>query len=119
MKNFRIVTLILLSFFALQSCMVDSNEQKAEASVSEAQPQKTILVYGSDECSHCVDFKAQLDSAGLEYTFYDVEKDQSKGDEMLLKVQRTGFQGYIRFPVVEVDGKIVVAPKFKTVESAL
>jgi len=119
MKTIKILVITVASFFALQGCMVDNQEQQADANTVEATPQKTILVYGSDECSHCVDFKDQLDSAGLEYTFYDVEKDQSKGDEMLMKVQRTGFQGYIRFPVVEVDGKIVVAPRFETVESAL
>jgi glutaredoxin len=123
MKTIKILVITLTSFFALQGCMVDNQEKQAgaetAASEANAEPQKTILVYGSDECSHCVDFKAQLDSAGLEYTFYDVEKDQSKGEEMMLKVQRTGFQGYVRFPVVEVDGKIVVAPRFETVESAL
>lgn len=119
MKNFKLFVFSFTLLVGLQACMVDGKEQKADASSSENENQKTILVYGSDGCDHCVDFKAQLDSAGLEYTFYDVEKDQSKGDEMMLKVQRTGFQGYVRFPVVEVDGVVRVAPTFESVERAL
>jgi glutaredoxin len=121
MKIARTLIICLFSFFALQACMIDGKEQ--DTAVTDASnsddAQKEIIVYGSDECSHCVDFKNQLDSAGLEYTFYDVEKDQSKGDEMLMKVQRTGFQGYIRFPVVEVDGIVRVAPSFDQFEKAL
>jgi len=99
--------------------MIDGKENKDNALAQAQEKQKPILVYGSMECSHCVDFKDKLDSAGLEYTFYDVEKDQSKGDEMLLKVQRTGYQGYIKFPVIEVDGVIRVAPSFASVEQIL
>lgn len=104
--------LLLISSVGFQSCDSNSN-------LSSTSDQKSILVYGSDECSHCVEFKDKLDSAGLSYTFYDVEKDKSKGDEMLLKVQRTGYQGYVRFPVIEIDGEIRVAPDFNQVEEIL
>jgi glutaredoxin len=99
--------------------MIDGNDKPTGTSTTEAKDQKTILVYGNVDCSHCVDFRDKLDSAGLEYTFYDVEQDQSKGEEMMLKVQRTGFQGYIRLPVVEVGGVIRVSPTFESVEKAL
>ncbi len=116
MKWIKIITIASLCF-SLQQCMVDENKENSAS--TQAQSQKNIVVYGSDECSHCVDFKKQLDSAGYEYTFYDVEKDQSKGDEMLLKVQQTGFRGNISFPVIVVDGAVKVAPSFQDLEQSL
>ncbi|WPP51252.1 glutaredoxin family protein [Catalinimonas niigatensis] len=116
MKWIKIIALFILCF-SLQQCMIDGS--KESTTTEQSQDQKTILVYGSDECSHCVDFKKKLDSAGYEYTFYDVEKNQSLADEMLLKVQESGFQGYISFPVVEVNGVVKVNPTLETVKQAL
>lgn len=116
MKWIKIITLFILSI-SLQQCMMD--EKKESTATEESQEQNAILVYGSDECSHCVDFKKKLDSAGYAYTFYDVEKDQYLADEMLLKVQQSGFRGYIRFPVVVVNDELKVNPTFEEVQQSL
>lgn len=119
MKSIQTIIISLACMIAVQGCMIDGKDKQADATASAGDEQKTILIYGSVECSHCVEFRDKLDSAGLEYTFYDVEKDQSKGEEMMLKVQKTGFQGYVRFPVVEVGGVVRVSPSFESVEKAL
>ncbi|WKN30733.1 glutaredoxin family protein [Porifericola rhodea] len=98
--------------------MIDSKD-KAEADTEQVAQASTILVYGSDECSHCVNFKKKLDSAGYEYTFYDVEKEQKNADEMLLKLQKSGFRGNIHLPVVEVNGNMHVNPELQIIEQAL
>jgi glutaredoxin len=117
MKKFKIFSLALLLLIGFQQCMVDGNS--AGESTEVAVTQKTIIVYGSDECQHCVDFKKQLDDAGLEYTFHDLEKDQSKVNEMLTKVQRTGYRGNISYPVVDVGGQIVISPRFENFRKML
>ncbi|MDF9797052.1 glutaredoxin [Catalinimonas alkaloidigena] len=98
--------------------MVDSNKESETAEASQ-DTQKSILVYGSDECSHCVNFKKKLDSAGYTYTFYDVDKDQSYADQMLLKLQQVGFRGNISLPVVVLEDDIKVGASFDEIESLL
>ena len=72
---------------------------------------KEIIVYGSDNCHHCVDFKAQLDSVGFTYDFRDVEFNEFMNNEMVSKVRASGVQGGFKYPVIDVEGKILVAPK--------
>jgi len=109
----------LLSLSGLSSCMIDGKEQEQADSSAKTANQKEIIVYGSEECDHCIEFREELEEAGLAYTFYDVEKDPQKANEMMLKVQRTGFQGYVRFPVVEVAGVVRVSPSLEQVQRAL
>ena len=76
---------------------------------------KDIIVYGSDNCDHCVEFKAKLDSVGFEYDFRDVEFDQMMAHEMTYKVRRSGVSGGFSYPVIDVEGKILVAPELEEV----
>ena len=76
---------------------------------------KDIIVYGSDNCDHCVEFKAKLDSIGFEYDFRDVEFDQMMAHEMTYKVRRSGVSGGFSYPVIDVEGKILVAPELQEV----
>lgn len=98
--------------------MTDGSKESA-ATEESPKTQKSILIYGSDECSHCVNFKKKLDSAGYIYTFYDVEKDQSYADQMLLKLQQIGFRGNISLPVVVLEDGIKVGATFEEVEQLL
>lgn len=72
---------------------------------------KDIIVYGSDNCDHCVVFKAKLDSAGFTYGFKDVEFSEALTNEMVQKVRAAGIMGQINYPVIDVEGKILVAPE--------
>jgi len=76
---------------------------------------KLIIVYGSNNCDHCLDFKAQLDSIGFSYDFRDVEFNDAMNREMYYKVQRARIVGRINYPVIDVEGKIMVAPKLSEV----
>jgi len=101
----KIYGIILLALVAY-SCQSNSS------SVAQT---KSIIVYGSDNCDHCVDFKAQLDSIGYKYDFKDVEFNQVMANEMVSKVQQAGLAGQISYPVIDVEGTILVAPELSAV----
>ena len=65
--------------------------------------QKSIVVYGSRQCPHCVNFKAKLDSIGLEYTFHDIDISDQYALEMVARVKASGHTEGISIPVVVVN----------------
>ena len=97
MQKFSIVVIGVLLFWDCQSSGINQT--------------KDILVYGSDNCDHCVDFKAELDSVGFTYGFKDVEFSEALTNEMIHKVRAAGIMGQINYPVIDVEGKILVAPE--------
>ena len=106
MKN---IALACLSFVLLWACQGPENNQ------SSIKQTKQIIVYGSNNCDHCLDFKAQLDSIGFSYDFRDVEFNDAMNREMYYKVQRARIVGRINYPVIDVEGKIMVAPNLSEV----
>ena len=103
------VALVSLSLALLCFC------QNPGTNNSSVKQTKDIIVYGSNNCDHCVDFKAQLDSVGFTYDFRDVEFNDAVANEMYNKVQAAKIQGRINYPVIDVDGKIMVAPSLSEV----
>lgn len=81
--------------------------------------QKNIVVYGSSQCHHCVDFLQQLDSAKMTYEFKDFMLAEKGYDaEMLHKLDSVNFREYINLPVVFVETEWFVDAKFKDVKVA-
>jgi glutaredoxin len=80
---------------------------------------KEIIVYGSDNCNHCVNFKVKLDSVGFSYDFRDVEFNEIMNNEMVRKVRASGVQGGFKYPVVDIEGTILIAPEIQTVLDAM
>ena len=79
-----------------------------------------IVIYGSNTCDHCIDFKAKLDSVGLKYSFNDVDVNEDKVLEMLEVVKNANYQGRINFPLVYLNNtKLLVAPDFEVFMRAL
>ncbi len=111
MKKILSILIIVLAF---AGC-TDNKEQARNAAAQSTVSQKEMLIYGSNECEHCIAFKKKMDSLDIKYTFYDVQVDQSKADEMLRKLEEVKFMGYIAFPVVDVDGNVMVNPELKKV----
>ncbi|MFY0627231.1 MAG: hypothetical protein JXR07_13105 [Reichenbachiella sp.] len=75
-----------------------------------------IVVYGSAGCSHCIKFKAKLDSVNLEYIFHDVDVSDEQALIMVDLVKKSGHTGRIKFPVVHInDEKLFVSPTIKKV----
>ena len=89
-----------------------------EPTTSEPQkgPQKSIIVYGSMHCDHCLAFRRKLDARGIEYTFNDVDTSDELFKEMQAKIESINYAGYVQFPIVDVGGKIFVNPKYNEAE---
>ena len=100
MKRIFYLLICLTVFFACQTSIKQTKE---------------IIVYGSDNCEHCVDFKAKLDSVGFAYDFRDVEFNEFMNNEMVSKVRASGVQGGFKYPVVDIEGKILIAPELQAV----
>jgi len=106
----------VLLFLGLLAC--SANTDRVEETAQSQTPtvsQTQIVIYGSNTCDHCIDFRAQLDSAGLAYVFKDVEIHQNLANELRAKIQAINYQGYVSFPVIDVNGKIMVTPKLEEV----
>lgn len=101
MQKAVVVILGMLLFWACQSSGIKQT--------------KDIIVYGSDNCHHCVDFKAKLDSVKFTYDFKDVEFNEFMHNEMVSKVRGARIMGQINYPVIDVEGKILVAPELREV----
>lgn len=72
-----------------------------------------IIIYGSKSCPHCVAFIDKMDQEKISYTFKEVDHDDNNYQEMLDKINSINFAGYVSYPVVDVDGSILVAPDFE------
>lgn len=102
MKNFTVFILVLLSFgFNLQQ-------------------EKDVFIYGSNACDHCINLKKALDSAEIEYTFYDIDVDKVRENEMVSLLNKYKRGGHVTFPVAEVDGKeLIIGANFDLIIKAL
>lgn len=61
---------------------------------------KGLVVFSGDGCSSCVSLKEKLNNKGLEYTEFDIWKD----DEALSFLMTKGLRG---IPQLFLDGKLV------------
>jgi len=82
-------------------------------------PQKTIIVYGSMECNHCHEFRRKLESKGIIYEFRDVDKNDAYYMEMQKLILSINYNGYVRYPVIDIEGEVFVNPDFGDVETKM
>ena len=79
-----------------------------------------IVIYGSDSCDHCINLKKDLDSANIKYTFYDVELNKEREKEMINVLNKHRSDGYVSFPLVEINGKSLInGATLRTITEAL
>lgn len=82
----------------------------AQTSPSNAniKPEKAVLiVYGSDECHHCIDTQKYLKENHIEYIFYDIDKNQDALREMLFKLKKANIStNNLGIPVIDKQGVI-------------
>jgi len=98
MKYLIIVVLLLTS---LQNNAQGVTYQNSELNI------KKMIVYGSDSCHSCLDTKAFLNEKNIEFTYYDIDVNKSKEQEMLLKLQKANISiQTLSLPVVDNRGDI-------------
>lgn len=81
--------------------------------------QKEVIIYGSENCDHCIEFREEMNAANFKYSFKDAEASEQVYQELLLKIQQANYKGYVSFPVLDIDGKIYVKPEFSTIKAIL
>lgn len=62
----------------------------------------SVTVYSTPTCPYCVMAKNYFKQNNVQYTDFDVSRDQNAAREM---VDKTGQMGV---PVIDIDGKIIV-----------
>lgn len=68
---------------------------------------KALIIYGSDDCHHCIDTKAFLKKNNIEFVFYDIDKNPEALQEMLVKVRSKNIStSNLGIPVVDKDGEL-------------
>ena len=119
MKILPIVLTIILNGTLVQCSSAPENTSANEKIITQV-IQKSIVVYGSRQCPHCVNFKSKLDSIGLEYTFHDIDVSDQYALEMVARVKASGHTEGISIPVVVVnDQQLFIAPHISKVLAAL
>ena len=78
-----------------------------------------VIIYGSANCDHCIEFREQMDAAKLKYAFKDAEAEEKNYQELMLKIKQANYKGYVSFPVIDIDGKLYVKPEFAKIQQIL
>lgn len=113
----RLILFTVLIFFIF-SC--DTKRKSIDTSGNTSlKIQKEVLIYGSQNCDHCVAFRKAMDEAKFKYVFKDAEASEEVYQELLMKIQQANFKGYVSFPVLDVEGKIYVQPEFSEIKALL
>ncbi len=104
MKKFGLflASFLLIIAFSVTSCKKDEDDGGSNG--GDPGPQWEMFVYGRSTCTFTNNFKADADSEDLEYTFYDIDQDETKQQEMWGKVNTAGMGGgQVDLPIVDVE----------------
>jgi len=74
---------------------------------------KKIAVYTIQDCPYCEELKDFLRKRGIEFEDTDVEENEDAAEEI---IEKTGQEG---FPVVDIDGEIIIGFDEEKISAAL
>lgn len=111
-----ILTLLILAYII--SCDTKKKQIDTSANITPATVHE-VTIYGSENCDHCLEFRHKMDSAKFTYEFKDAEASEQYYYELLKKIQLAKFDGYVSFPVLDIDGEIYVKPDFNDIVKLL
>ncbi len=75
--------------------------------------EKIVQIYSTTTCPYCNMAKRYFESKGVKYVDYNVELDQARAYEMMLKSRQMGV------PVIDIGGKIIVGFNRPAIDAAL
>jgi len=78
-----------------------------------------IIIYGNEKCEYCKEIIDQLSEQKIPFTYLDVEKYGTYQEEMFKKLISAGFTTTAIFPVVDVNGQILMKPKLGDIKMAI
>jgi glutaredoxin 3 len=97
----KYLIIALFSFITFQI-----NAQEVVNQTKESKKEK-IIVYGSDSCHSCIDTKAFLREKEIKFTYYDIDVNKEKEQEMLVKLQKASISIHtLNLPVIDNKGAI-------------
>jgi len=104
MKKHRFIPIIILLGLApFFSCMSGPSSTVINAN-------NKILVYGDEQCWNCQHFRKSLEAANIAYSFFDVDADSAKSQEMWNKINAIApGTTKITFPIVDINGKVLLS----------
>ncbi len=93
-------SLILLFWLPLVFISCEKEEDKPE----NKSQQYELLVYGRAVCSNCERFLNNCEKNDVSFTYYDIDDDSQKRDEMQQKCWEAGFgsSGSVTLPIVDL-----------------
>ena len=66
-----------------------------------------LIVYGSDDCHHCINTKKYLTEMNIPFVFYDIDKNHEALQEMLGKLKKAGIStSNLGIPVIDKQGVV-------------
>lgn len=99
MKN-----LALLIFVFVTTSYGNLMAQKVQNKTTE---KAAMIVYGSDDCQHCIDTKKYLLEHNIPFVFYDIDKNHEALQEMLSKLRKAGLStSNLGIPVIDKQGEV-------------
>lgn len=114
---FRRIVLLLALLMIFSSC---SNTVNSTATATTTLAANGLILYGSNSCGYCINTRNELDAAGIDYTFYDVNDDAEKSTEMWDKINAAGLSTTsVGFPVVDANGHLLIRPTLEEIRAYL
>lgn len=112
-KSFKMSKKIILFLFVLFS--TSFSLVFAQEKISTAKSVKTLIVYGSESCPHCIATKEFLDKKKVKYKFLDIDKDIEALKEMLDKLKKANISlSNVEIPVIDNNGDVFInTPNFQ------
>ena len=81
--------------------------QSSAQEINHQTKKEKIIVYGSDSCHSCLDTKAFLKEKNIKFTYYDIDVNKVKEQEMLVKLQNNNISIHtLSLPVVDNKGDV-------------
>lgn len=100
------IKLCVLLFFGIMHFGVAQEPVKDSVPVKKSE---ILIMYGSINCHYCIDTKAYLKEKKIPFEFYDIDQDEQKMYEMLLKLNKNGMNtSNVRLPVIDQSGKLLM-----------
>lgn len=99
--SLRTMTKIIYTFLIILTCCF------CFAFNSSTNKQQEIIVYGSDGCHYCIDTKIFLNKNNISFTYYDIDLNKDKEQEMLSKLSNAKIPiDSFQLPVIDKNGTI-------------
>lgn len=97
MKNILLFCFFLSAMFTTEVFGQENNQNSNKSD--------SIIIYGSDECHHCIETKAFLKDKNIAFIFYDIDKNPEALNEMLTKLRNAKIStSNLGIPVIDKKG---------------